>query len=277
LEESGKLVPLLVLVVVAPGRVRRFATVDWALVGFVSGAAFNAYEDALRQIAVQQSWFFWGVSGKTYTLNPWASGRFVTTDGFAVSPGHHIWTAMTAMSTGLAIAWWRAGRRGSRVGACVLPVVTVLLAIAEHASYNAYNTTSSWPEQTGAGFSSILSGLWSVTGHGRASTVVSVLLLLACLAVDVHRRHQAALLSPANGPGRGCRGHRTRVAGGCLVAGAHRTARCGTDPATPPGCPSRRTSTRRRRDPGDPGRESMVGRRRGHLRRPHSHRSGVPP
>jgi len=199
LEESGKLVPLLVLVVVAPGRVRRFATVDWALVGFVSGAAFNAYEDALRQVVVQQSWLFWGVSEKTYTLNPWASGRFVTTDGFAVSPGHHIWTAMTAMGIGLAIAWWRAGRRGSRVMACVLPVAMVLLAIAEHASYNAHDTSSSWPEHAGAGFSPVLSGLWSVTGHGRASTVVSVLLLLACLAVDVHRRHQAALLSPTEG------------------------------------------------------------------------------
>jgi hypothetical protein len=42
LEESGKLVPLLVLVVLAPGRVRRFAASDWALLGFAAGAAFNA-------------------------------------------------------------------------------------------------------------------------------------------------------------------------------------------------------------------------------------------
>lgn len=42
LEETGKLVPLLALALLAPGRVRRFSATDWSLVGFASGIAFNA-------------------------------------------------------------------------------------------------------------------------------------------------------------------------------------------------------------------------------------------
>ena len=104
LEESGKLVPLRILVVFAPGWVRRLAAIDWALLGFTSGVAFTAYEDSLRQIALQRSIFGVFDRGLTYSLNPWASGGFVSSDGVAVSSGHHIWTATTAMGVGLGIA-----------------------------------------------------------------------------------------------------------------------------------------------------------------------------
>lgn len=197
LEESGKLVPLLALVLVAPGRVRRFAAADWAMLGFVSGAAFNAYEDALRQIGSVHGIFMLSAE-KTYSVNPWASGRFVTIDGVAVSPGHHLWTATAAMSIGLGIALWRSDRWGRRVAAFALPVATVLLVIAEHASFNAHNISLSWPQDGGEGFSPVLSSVWSLSGHGRASGVLAVVLLAACLAVDAHRRHHAALLAPAD-------------------------------------------------------------------------------
>lgn len=173
LEESGKLVPLLVLAVLAPGRVRRFGAGDWALLGFASGVAFNAYEDAVRQIAARQTWLLLVDPSRDYSWNPWASGQFVTLDGVAVSPGHHIWTAVGAMGIGLGIALWRTCRLDLRILAFVLPAVLVLWQIADHASFNARNHMSSWPAEPAPGFPAVLSGLWSLGGHGRLVNAVS--------------------------------------------------------------------------------------------------------
>lgn len=49
-EESAKLVPLLLLCLIAPGRMRRFAAVDWCLAGFACGAAFVVAEDGARRL-----------------------------------------------------------------------------------------------------------------------------------------------------------------------------------------------------------------------------------
>ncbi|MGW6128972.1 hypothetical protein ACWFNE_02975 [Cellulomonas sp. NPDC055163] len=199
LEETGKLVPLLVLALLAPGRVRRFSATDWSLVGFAFGIAFNAYEDAVRQVASRGTlWLFWNPP-EPYTLNPWTTAGFASVDGVAVAHGHHIWTVTTAMSIGLGIALWRTGRVPARVGAVALPVLSFVLTVAEHASYNAHNAHSTWPAESAAGFPAVLSGLWSLTGHGGATGVASVVLLVACLLVDVRRRHRAALLAPAGG------------------------------------------------------------------------------
>ncbi|MGW6129080.1 restriction endonuclease fold toxin-2 domain-containing protein [Cellulomonas sp. NPDC055163] len=199
LEETGKLVPLLALALLAPGRVRRFSATDWSLVGFASGIAFNAYEDAVRQVASRGTlWLFWNPP-EPYTLNPWTTAGFASTDGVAVAHGHHIWTVTTAMSIGLGIALWRTGRRPARAAGVGLPVLSFVLTVAEHASYNAHNAHSSWPAEDAAGFPAVLSGLWSLTGHGRATGVLSALLLVACLLVDVQRRHRAAGLAPLDG------------------------------------------------------------------------------
>jgi RsiW-degrading membrane proteinase PrsW (M82 family) len=48
-EESLKLVPVAVLALVAPGRVRRLALVDWLLVGFAAGLGFQAFEELARR------------------------------------------------------------------------------------------------------------------------------------------------------------------------------------------------------------------------------------
>lgn len=105
------------------------------------------------------------------------------------------------MSIGLGIALWRTGRIPSRVAAFALPVLSFVLTVAEHASYNAHNSRTDWPAETAPGFPAVLSGLWSLTGHGRATGVASVVLLVACLLVDVQRRHHAALLVPAGRDG----------------------------------------------------------------------------
>jgi RsiW-degrading membrane proteinase PrsW (M82 family) len=48
-EESLKLVPLAVLALAAPGRVRRLAVVDWLLLGLASGLGFQALEELARR------------------------------------------------------------------------------------------------------------------------------------------------------------------------------------------------------------------------------------
>ncbi|MBB2923738.1 hypothetical protein [Cellulomonas cellasea] len=83
LEETGKLVPLLVLALLAPGRVRRFSATDWSLVGFASGIAFNAYEDAVRQVASRGTLWLSGTRpsptrstrGRRPGSSPWTASR----------------------------------------------------------------------------------------------------------------------------------------------------------------------------------------------------------
>ncbi|MFC0647133.1 PrsW family glutamic-type intramembrane protease [Cellulomonas phragmiteti] len=196
LEETGKLLPLLALAVLAPGRVRRFSAMDWSLLGFTCGIAFNAYEDAIRHVASRGMLWFLRNPPDPYTLNPWSTAGFSTSDGVAVAHGHHIWTATTAMGIGLGVALWRTGRAPHRVAALVLPISCYLLTVAEHTSYNAYNRDWRWPEEGAEGFPALLSGLWSLTGHGRGVGVLSVVLLAACLLTDSQRRHRAAALAP---------------------------------------------------------------------------------
>lgn len=49
-EESAKLVPLVVVAVVAAVRVRRFAVTDWLLLGFASCLGFQAFEELARRV-----------------------------------------------------------------------------------------------------------------------------------------------------------------------------------------------------------------------------------
>jgi hypothetical protein len=79
--------------------------------------------------------------------------------------------------------------------------VLVLWQVADHASFNAHNYQPSWPQVPAPGFPVVLSGMWSLGGHGRGLSVASVVLLVACLGVDTHRRHLAAGLAPV-GPDR---------------------------------------------------------------------------
>ena len=77
-EEPGKLVPLLVVALVAPGRARRLAAVDWALLGYAAGAGFTAAEDGARRLAPQGmlASLLGGDKGLDYSLNAWTAGSF---------------------------------------------------------------------------------------------------------------------------------------------------------------------------------------------------------
>lgn len=191
-EESGKLVPLVLVVLLAPGRVRRFAAVDWALVGFAVGAGFLVAEDGVRRLQrVGLLAQLLGVEYLPYSLNPWASGMFVSGDDLAVAVGHQVATMNIAMGIGLGIGLWRSRLWGHRLWAWLLPVVLAAWAVCDHAAYNAHVTSSSWPASGGEGFPGWMWLVWLIGGYGRFAVPLSVCLFVVCLLVDARRRVRA--------------------------------------------------------------------------------------
>lgn len=206
-EESWKLLPLLVLAMVAPGRVRRYAAVDWAVLGFAAGAGFNAFEDGAREVffTLPARGFalldeLLGIDySLSYGLNPFLSARFTSLDGVAVAPGHHMWTALTATCLGLAVALWRWGagrptrwvRWGVRVAAVGVAGSGVVRAVAEHAGYNAWAQLPDERSITAEGFPGLLAVVWTTAGRGHGTHVLVGLLFVVCLVIDVHRRAAA--------------------------------------------------------------------------------------
>src|SRR5690606_6641025 len=122
-EESLKLVPLVVLALLAPGLVRRFAVVDWILLGFASGLAFQAFEELARRtlLNVEEPGPFQqlnillaevrgdnpygpGSGYAQYGLSLLAGGSSTDVAAFA---GHHVLTAFVGGGIGLGVAAWR--------------------------------------------------------------------------------------------------------------------------------------------------------------------------
>lgn len=191
-EEPGKLALLLLVAVLAPGRVRRFAATDWALLGFAAGAGFQVAEDGVRRLREVKGLGLLVDNGDLpYSLNPWASGEFTSLDGSAVMPGHQVWTASIAMGIGLGILLWRTGRPAGRVSAWLLPLALFAVAVSDHASYNALAGLSGWPDVGGYGFPGWMWLLWTMDGRGRLAIPLSIGLFMVCLAVDSQRRVHA--------------------------------------------------------------------------------------
>ena len=62
---------------VAPGRARRFAAADWALLGYAAGLGFTVAEDSvrrLRQTGLLEALL--GGSGLSCSPNPWTLGSY---------------------------------------------------------------------------------------------------------------------------------------------------------------------------------------------------------
>lgn len=201
-EEPGKLLPLAVLALLAPGRVRRLGLVDWGLLGFVAGAGFQVAEDAARRLP--EPGLLARVLGEdrlAYSLNPWGAGSFRTSSkgilgnllgghsSDVLVVGHQVSTMTVAMCVGLGVVMWRSGRSWARL-LCWLPAVCALvLVIADHAAYNATASAASWMESgKGEGFPLLLAGVWLAGGMGRAQPVVSFLLFGLCVVLDTRRR-----------------------------------------------------------------------------------------
>ena len=211
IEEAGKLAPLVVAAMVAPGRVRRFAAVDWVLLGFALGAGFTVAEDGARRLIppgpLAQAM---GEKLLSYSLNPWTSGEFTMSAGGWTTqildhtdasgptiPGHQVWTMTLAAAIALGIALWRTRRVAARLVAWA-PVPAVLtLAVSDHAAYNASArswASAAWAGQGHDGFPEWMLDLWQALGQGRSAVPVSACLLVLCLLVDARRRLRAGEL-----------------------------------------------------------------------------------
>ena len=203
-EEPGKLVPLVVVALVAPGRVRRLAAVDWALLGYAAGAGFTVAEDASRRLAPEGlvSWLLGG-QGLGYSLNPWTAGSFrLWSDsplgwlagGEGASPlgvGHHVSTMTVAMALGLGIVAWRTRNLLGRVVAWVLPGAVLVQVVVDHAAYNASVTSLasvSWLTDGGDGIPGWVGWLWQASGRGGSLVVYSMVLFGLCQLTDARRR-----------------------------------------------------------------------------------------
>jgi len=211
IEEPGKLAPLVVAAMVAPGRVRRFAAVDWVLLGFALGAGFTVAEDGARRLIppgpLAQAM---GEKLLSYSLNPWTSGEFTMSSGGWTTqildhtdasgpmiPGHQVWTMTLAAAIALGIALWRTRRVAARLVAWA-PVPAVLtLAVSDHAAYNASArswASAAWAGQSHDGFPEWMLDLWQALGQGRSAVPISACLLVLCLLVDARRRLRAGEL-----------------------------------------------------------------------------------
>jgi RsiW-degrading membrane proteinase PrsW (M82 family) len=151
-EESFKLLPLLVLAAVVPGWFRRRSAGDVLVLGYALGAGFNAFEDFARRLST-------GVAnrsllgdllrqllgaGDAYTLNPLAPNAYTDALGRAGSPGHMVWTAFAAGVIALAWALWRSADHREdvpgvprRLAAVALGCLGLAWPVTEHAAFNA--------------------------------------------------------------------------------------------------------------------------------------------
>jgi hypothetical protein len=200
-EETLKLVPLVVVAIVAPGRARRFAAVDWLLLGLAAGLGFQAWEDLIRRLDrtvngptlgdLLGSMRETGHGSPEYGWGLLSGGSSVHSgDQVFGWAGHHVTTALVAGAAGLGIAAWRRARRGPagwRVAAVAAPAVAMLLVLADHFGYNAVLRDLRWTEGEPAS-PWLLRATWSLTqGTGRGWLLL--LVLVAALAVDGRRLH----------------------------------------------------------------------------------------
>lgn len=215
-EEPGKLVPLVVVALVAPGRARRLAAVDWALLGYAAGAGFTAAEDGARRLAPQGmlASLLGGDKGLDYSLNAWTAGSFRlwNSDGLLgrfmagggpspLAVGHHVSTMTVAMAVGLGIVLWRTGRPLGRVVAWVLPAVALVQVVVDHAAYNASVaslTSVSWLDSDDP-VVYWLGAVWQVSGRGNNAIAYSVVLFGLCLLADARRRLRTGALGVTAG------------------------------------------------------------------------------
>lgn len=213
-EEAGKLMPVVVLILLAPRRTARFATIDWLLVGLASGTAFLAVEESVRRTAVATGNVGFGSLlgltpdgvlppgyvrfGPAPVPTPMsANGALLAPTTLAEFGGHAVMTALVTGVVGLAVAAWQARRRLTGLALAALSVVVLWSTIADHAMYNAglnlFSTlpgdgdTPAWLDPDSTTIPWWLRVPWSFLGHGHGRIPVFLLLVLVCLLVDAAR------------------------------------------------------------------------------------------
>lgn len=216
-EESLKLVPLAVLALLAPGRVRRLAVVDWLLLGFTCGLGFQALEELVRRtsLSVVRPGLLDGLDRLLATIrgtNPYGAGSGYPQYGWSLLAGgsgtplagyagHHVLTALVAVTVGLGVAAWRhaarggadgrRGGRGWRVVALVGPLAVWWLVVADHVGFNATGRTNTRAWAQAGNAPRLLRATWDLTGHGFGRGWLLLILLGAALLVDAGHLRRA--------------------------------------------------------------------------------------
>ena len=251
-EELGKLAPVCLLAVVAPGRVRRLLVQDWLVLGVACGAGFMAVEETARRLVyiagdvpavqLQRAMCPQDPEGVIECLHVPTFGVWPLSDAFpgpVAYAGHAIVTGLVAVSIGLGRhLWWRAGHHHPaigvvlRCGGVVLPVGVLWVAVVDHMASNAVSTAGGWlpgvapvvkawgstngePPWPVVGVTSTLAG----SGHGRGWMLLVVLVVAMVLDERLMRlgRQAPAIEDPDGG---GVRRSQSPGAGRGLPVGA---------------------------------------------------------
>jgi RsiW-degrading membrane proteinase PrsW (M82 family) len=165
LEEVVKAIPLVVvLILVARGRLQEPAVTDMVILGFAVGAAFGVHEDGLW-VRIVADGFGSGIWGTLFPTFLWRA-QFVV--------AHAGWTALVGL--GLGLAWhWRRHRL-----AWVVAAVPFLVATVDHMAIN---------YRGGIGDT-----LRSVTADGSLAGIILLAGFAVAVLVDwsTRRRHERA-------------------------------------------------------------------------------------
>ncbi|WP_277453647.1 PrsW family glutamic-type intramembrane protease [Janibacter sp. DB-40] len=207
-EEALKLLPVALIVVLAARRVRRFAVVDWLLLGMASGAAFTAVEELFRRIYLTDPDLQGGILDLCAHRPPdqriecfgidefgiWPIGGGSFSGEYASYAGHHVLTALVAVAVGLAIAAWRSSSSSRvpwavRAGAVAAPVLMFWVAVVDHMGRNAVAAggDDTWLTSQGTTIPWVVRFTFQVTGGGEGRTALLAVLFVAAVVVDARR------------------------------------------------------------------------------------------
>lgn len=208
-EETLKLVPVALVALLAPRRASRFAASDWLLLGLASGTSFLLAEETLRRLRLSGGGGLIGLLERLLYGRDLPSGWItfgtwpVPTDwdqsgaGFG---GHGVITGIITGLLGLALVAVRRVRGRTdptallvRVGAVVVPVVALVIAMADHAAYNGTSNgggagtggyTPYWLDPATTNVPWWIRVAWSAFGHGHGRPAFFVVLAVVVLLVD---------------------------------------------------------------------------------------------
>ncbi|MFD0776695.1 PrsW family glutamic-type intramembrane protease, partial [Streptomonospora algeriensis] len=184
-EEAGKLLPLLLLLLLARHRFRRLAAVDYLLLAAASGAGFQAAETLLYALP----------AGGPAVLTAPAPAAFLP--GAVVAPhlgvhfsGHGVLTGLVGAALGIAIV----GRRLFGGWLWLLPLAAFALAVLQHTMFNAAVAEAVLgsplePHPATA-------ALYGLTGGGAADRWLLLILMAAAVLLDYRTARCAADVTP---------------------------------------------------------------------------------
>jgi hypothetical protein len=190
-ETSLLLVPVLVLAVLRPIRVRGFSATDWLLVGLTVGLSFQAVEELARLTS----------GSARYGFSPLAGGLTAPANQDAGFAGRGVTVALITVAIGLAIAAWRhTGNPGQspvirgvwRTLAVLMPVLAWWSAVSAQAGWNAAVAGSGSADPGPELLPGLLRLGWAVGGHGAVLGPLLLVLFVVALLVDAVRLRNAA-------------------------------------------------------------------------------------